>query len=73
MRAQLTRNVVPRFIGPMQRSVSHVAARGTRQIKSRTDRKRICWPVFLFFIALVVPWVIDLERCGCRSTGLCYL
>jgi hypothetical protein len=60
MRAHLTQsNVVPRSIGPMQRSVSHAAVRGTRQIKSgRTERQRICWPVFLFLIALLVPWVI---------------
>ena len=59
MRAHLTQsNVVPRSIGPMQRSVS---LRGTRQIKSgRTERKRICWPVFLFLITLVVPWVISI-------------
>src|SRR5262245_43976768 len=62
MRAHRTQsNVVPRSIGPMQRSVSHAAVLGKPQIKSgRTERKRICWPVFLFLIALVAPWVIPI-------------
>ena len=30
-----------------------------RKIESRrAKRKKICWPVFLFLLALVVPWVI---------------
>jgi O-antigen ligase len=43
----------------MRRSVPHAAVRGMRQIKSgRAKGKGICWPVLLFLIALVVPWVI---------------
>jgi len=39
--------------------MSHAAVRSTRRIKSgRAERKRTCWPVCLFLIALVVPWVI---------------
>jgi hypothetical protein len=43
----------------LQQPVSHAALRGERLIKSGLDeRKGIGWPVFLFLIALIVPWVI---------------
>lgn len=43
----------------LQQPVPHAALRGRRLIKSGlTERQGIGWPVFLFLIALIVPWVI---------------
>ena len=43
---------------PDSRQVSPAVPRRQKIVSHRAKRKKIRWPVFLFLIALVVPWVI---------------
>jgi hypothetical protein len=43
---------------PRSKARSHVVLRQQKLELSRSKRKKIGWPVFLFLTALVVPWII---------------
>src|SRR5262249_39392715 len=45
-------------VGSTSKAGSPAVSRQPKIESRRTKRKKICWPVFLFLLALVVPWVI---------------